>query len=278
MAPLARRVRWILFDVTETLLRFHPSIGQIYFNAAKRCQISLNSTVSPEEFEQSFRKAYKHISHDHPCFGYYSHMPERNWWQEVVRLTLKGVEKDSIFSNDDYFRYFRQVYQEFACSNSYYVYPDALEMLETLQQENRYHLGIITNSPSRTVETSLPTLNLHHYFRFCVCSTDFGKLKPDPLIFQQAYHQIQFFDKFIEHPEEVLYIGNNLELDYVGARNYGFQSLLIGMFFDFSLLTSLYLSCFCCTIDRNGNYRDLGSVAIRKMTDLKFLLKESQKS
>lgn len=284
---LSSPIRWIAFDITETLLTFFPSIGEIYANAALKAYLpsflSNPSSISssPELFQTSFIIAYRKISKEYPCYGYPYNVQcrsERDWWKKVVEETLKeAIRRETtaregegegegegdirMIKEEDFQRYFRLVYQSFASPKSYSIFPDALEFLHYLTKEAKttataasspsstspsYSLGIITNSPLRTVETTLPCLGLENYFSFFVSSCDEGFLKPQSEIFQRALREIHFYDshqqqqrngkgkekgkgkEFLTRREEVLYIGNHLVCDYQGAKNFGFQSILIG--------------------------------------------------
>lgn len=239
-------IRWIVFDITGTLLKFHPSVAEIYYQAAKNVQIE-PPFLDPTLMKPAFSKAYKQVNQEYPCFGYYSLGSERDWWKEVVRRTLTtAVSSDSRIklTTDDHERYFRAVYQAFGSPSSYHVYPDTWKLLDVLKSSQKtrsdgscYQLGIITNSDCRAVDTTLPTLNLHHHFQFALSSTDYGWMKPDSRQYLKAFEQMQFYDPYLASPEEVLYIGNDIEADYKGARASGFQSVLIGMW--------RYSTCLC---------------------------------
>ena len=88
-------------------------------------------------------------------------------------------------------------------------------------------MGITTNTPVRTVETVLPMLGLHEYFKWFVCCKDVGVEKPGKEIFDRTFSDAQFW-----HPElrrdEVLHIGDSLAADFCGARAAGFQALFLG--------------------------------------------------
>jgi REG-2-like HAD superfamily hydrolase len=223
-------IRWINFDVTGTLLTFYPSIGDIYFESARRVQLPLQN-LTPNDFKDSFRTAYKRIYKEIPCFGY-GIMSERDWWKCVVSATItdvmKKTEHPSNLETSHVERYFRHVYQSFSCPKSYFVYPDTWELLSYLKSSHpSVKLGIITNSPFRTIESTLPVVNLHSHFLTSICCRDHGIMKPDPRIFQLAFQEMQFYDPLLKSPDQVLFVGNHLEYDYYGAKNAGYQSILI---------------------------------------------------
>jgi FMN phosphatase YigB (HAD superfamily) len=268
MKFLKNPIKWITFDVTDTLIAFYPSVSEIYYHAAINSKLPLPYTSS-NEFKITFKAAYKQILKEYPCFGYHTKLSERDWWKKVVDLTLdlliteletiKEVKKEGktetaasslssiaatvstssplTLSERDRERYFRLVYQSFASSECYHVYDDVSEFFSYLdmkfpQIERRdlspLKLGVITNSTKRTVETTLPVMNLHKHFSFFLCSTDCGFMKPDSRIFIKAFEEMRFLDSTLKNKNEILYIGNQLQIDYHGARDAGYQAVLIG--------------------------------------------------
>jgi hypothetical protein len=65
------------------------------------------------------------------------------------------------YTTDEFDRFFRRVYQHYGSLDGYEKLPDALPFLDWLSNQNRYSLGITTNTPG----------NIHYmgflYFFFC---------------------------------------------------------------------------------------------------------------
>jgi len=87
-------------------------------------------------------------------------------------------------------RFFRKVYQHYGSPEGYALQPDALPFLEWATSQG-YMLGVVSNTPTRTIDTVLPFLGLHHYFRFFVCSHELGIEKPGASIFQHAFEVVR---------------------------------------------------------------------------------------
>jgi HAD superfamily hydrolase (TIGR01549 family) len=281
MKFLKNPIKWITFDVTDTLIAFYPSVSEIYYHAAVNSKLPLPYT-SPNEFKITFKAAYKQVLKEYPCFGYHTRLSERDWWKKVVDLTLdlliteletiKEVRKEGNtstlssvaasvsaasplnLSERDRERYFRLVYQSFASSECYHVYDDVNEFFSYFDMKfpperrdlSPLKLGIVTNSTKRTVETTLPVMNLHKHFLFFLCSTDCGFMKPDSQIFQKAFEEMRFLDSTLQNKNEILYIGNQLQIDYYGAINAGYQAVLIGKFYLFSSGCRSQITYFPC--------------------------------
>jgi putative hydrolase of the HAD superfamily len=71
------------------------------------------------------------------------------------------------------------------------------------------------------METTYTKLGLQPYLNFKVTSAEVGYDKPRPEIFLAA------LKKAASKPEEALYIGDQYQIDIVGARGVGIKALLI---------------------------------------------------
>jgi FMN phosphatase YigB (HAD superfamily) len=61
------------------------------------------------------------------------------------------------------------------------VLSDAKDFLDWIANDERgrsYSLGILTNSPIRTVETTVPLTGIHNLFQWFVSCQDIGVEKP----------------------------------------------------------------------------------------------------
>lgn len=79
-APL----RWVLWDVKDTLLRVRSSVGEQYCDEAKRMGLSL----TPSEVDAAFRQAYRHHSRRFPNYGIAQGLDGQSWWTAVVKATF----------------------------------------------------------------------------------------------------------------------------------------------------------------------------------------------
>ena len=102
--------------------------------------------------------------------------------------------------------YFRHRYGDIA------PFEDVLPVLEALQP--RYTLGVIANG-----NTYPEHLGLERFFKFAVHAQDCGIEKPDPRIFELA------LEKAGCSPQEMVHVGDSLEIDVAGAANAGIRSV-----------------------------------------------------
>jgi len=96
------------------------------------------------------------------------------------------------------------------------VYPEMIETLVALQKAG-IRMGVVSNTTNpgfmKDYEQSL--LKLDPYFEFSIYSSEVPYRKPHPSIFQLALARLNL------DPAEVLFVGDNLNADVVGAQSVG---------------------------------------------------------
>lgn len=98
--------------------------------------------------------------------------------------------------------------------NSVVLYPDALPALERLRAMRP--VASLTNG-----NADLERIGLHMHFAHQICARDIGVAKPDARIFLAAAEQLGVA------PEQILHVGDDPELDVVGAREAGLRTAWI---------------------------------------------------
>ena len=99
-----------------------------------------------------------------------------------------------------------------AARNRVNLYDDVLPGLEGLQQ--RILVGSISNG-----NADLEVIGLAHHFKVSLAAGVFGRAKPDPAIFHAACAALGVA------PEEAVYVGDDLQLDVLGAQNAGLRAV-----------------------------------------------------
>jgi putative hydrolase of the HAD superfamily len=102
----------------------------------------------------------------------------------------------------------------FAARNAVEPWPDSIPALQRLAA--RWPLASLTNGNADLARTSVQAHFAHH-----VCARDVGAAKPDPRIFLAAAAQLGVA------PHEVLHVGDDPELDVIGARRAGLRAAWI---------------------------------------------------
>ena len=98
-----------------------------------------------------------------------------------------------------------------------HLFPHALDVLGYLSE--KYHLHIITNGFTEVQNIKLTKSGLKPFFKHKITSEVAGVNKPDPKIFTYAMHQAGAKRK------ESIMIGDNLQVDIVGARRVGIDQV-----------------------------------------------------
>lgn len=98
--------------------------------------------------------------------------------------------------------------------NSVELYPDALPALERLR--TAWPVASLTNG-----NADLERIGLHLHFAHRICARDVGVAKPDARIFLAAAEKLGIA------PENILHVGDDPELDVVGAREAGLRTAWI---------------------------------------------------
>lgn len=99
------------------------------------------------------------------------------------------------------------------------VFSDVDPALRSLHQRG-VTLGVVSNY-NALLSTHLAELGLADWFRVIVNSADYGKPKPFPGIFHEATKQLSLA------PDRVLYVGDDVDNDYYGARQAGLHAVLL---------------------------------------------------
>jgi putative hydrolase of the HAD superfamily len=205
---MTTKIRGIFFDAGNTLLRVHPSVGEIYADAARRYGADLSAEAVEESFKKMWTRTGPLVTNEGHRLTYEK---ERDWWRFIV----SEVFRDHIqFGNFDAF--FDFLFERFAQSDCWRLYDDAHLVLQDLKQRG-LHLGIISNWDSR-LPSLLQQLDISKYFETVVVSSLVGYEKPHPAIFQIA------LDRSGLNSAEVIYIGDDPVLDYQAARSAGMRA------------------------------------------------------
>lgn len=101
-----------------------------------------------------------------------------------------------------------------------HVYPEVKPTLHKLKQMG-LRLGMITGGFEEDIRQILPKAGLEGVFDVCVGADTVGKRKPNPEAFRYALSRLQV------RANEAIFVGDNLEADYLGAEKTGMIPILI---------------------------------------------------
>lgn len=100
------------------------------------------------------------------------------------------------------------------------LYPDAEKILPLLKEKG-LKTGIVTNGLQSDVDQILPKIGLQGFFDVIVVIDTLRKMKPDSQVFHHALRKLKI------QPSEAIFVGDEIEADYKGARNALLRTYLI---------------------------------------------------
>lgn len=205
-------LRWVLWDVKDTLLKVRRSVGEQYCQEAKKAGLTLNAV----EVEAAFRRVYRQYSSVYPNYGTSQGLSGETWWMGVVRDTfLQCQVQDPALLHS----LARNLYHNFSNSDNWEVFPDSEKALISCSSLG-LKLGVVSNF-DRRLERILQCCGLLSHFSFLVTSEEAGVAKPNPAIFDQA---LQKCDVPASH---VAHIGDHYMYDYITSRSIGIHGYLL---------------------------------------------------
>ncbi len=111
----------------------------------------------------------------------------------------------------------REIYDDWAHHHHFEMYDDVPEALRALQRQG-VRMGLISNS-HRSLVGFQEHFALHGLMTVAVSSAEFGVMKPDPRIFQEALDQMQV------SAADAVMVGDSLPHDVLGARQLGMRGV-----------------------------------------------------
>lgn len=207
-APL----RWVLWDVKDTLIKVRASVGEQYCKEAERKGLEL----SPADVEAAFRQAYRHYSSTYPNYGISQGLNGTSWWIGLVKDTFSRcrVHEPALLDTMAH-----NLYHNFCNAENWEVFPDSQKALEGCSALG-LKLGVVSNFDSRLKEI-LRACGLLSHFSFLITSEEAGVAKPDPVVFEQALRKCGVPAASVAH------VGDHYLNDYVASRSVGIHGFLL---------------------------------------------------
>lgn len=197
---LLDKYQWILFDADETLFTFESLLG----------------------LQRMFAKFAVEFSQDH-----YAEYNTKNkaLWADFQN----GIINAQQLKRDRFTVWSERTGHDAKLLNSAFLaemleisslMDGASNILDSLK--GKVKLGIITNGFVELQQARLVRNNLSDYFEILVISESVGAAKPHQKIFEHAL-------QLMGNPDvaEVLMVGDSLESDILGGRNFGFDTCLV---------------------------------------------------
>jgi len=208
-------VKAVFFDWFNTLADFEPPRQELYHQAFQQFGIELLLkdvirgvlTADRYFFEENAKSPVRKRSPQEQM-EVYLHYPK-------AILTEAGVEAPQELP----LKVLKIVAEQFKKGSTFVLFDDVLSTLAILKQRELI-LGLLTNATKETISLHRH-LGLEPYLDFVVTSDEVGADKPKPPIFLEA------LDRAGVSAAEAIHVGDQYELDVVGARGAGISPILI---------------------------------------------------
>jgi putative hydrolase of the HAD superfamily len=224
-----KQYRHIFFDLDRTLWDFDKSSKQTFNEIYEHYHLKGKGVTTPELFYDVY------TVHNNKLWDDYRNgkLSKEVLRGKRFRLTLQdfGIYDDELAEKigEDYIR---------LSPLKANLFPQAINILEYLYP--KYKLHIITNGFQEVQDVKIKTADLGKYFDQIITSEEAGVKKPALEIFRYA------LDKAGANATESLMIGDDYEVDVLGAKNAGMDQVLFDpeiKFITLSKKVTYYVTC-----------------------------------
>ncbi len=203
-------IKAVVFDGDGTLYDVADSIGHQY----SPIFIKHGVNATPDEINDVIHDAWKdfeiHYLDRESNYETTCEREEELWKKFVSRVATQ-------FHNDDVpSEMLDEVYSHFSLARSRELLPQVREALLMLK-DNNYYVALLTNNDLR-IHDLIVELNLSSLIDRTLCACELGVKKPSVQCFERAERKLGF------SPEELLYIGDNYEQDFIPAKAAGWEA------------------------------------------------------
>lgn len=182
----------MLFDLDDTLLDRDKAVDNLFLLVLEKCYEDVSDTIK-NNMLQKFKE------YDKREYG----------------ISNKTIVLESLF--DEFAPIYRLPHnyiQDFWNENfptCFSIDQNTIHFLNHIK--SHFKIGIITNGSTHRQKSKIINTNLNNYFDTIIISEEVGLSKPDKRIFELALNKLNV------QPEDVLFIGDDLEKDIAGPQN-----------------------------------------------------------
>jgi putative hydrolase of the HAD superfamily len=209
MSLIPAGIRAVFFDAVGTLVFPNPPAHEVYAALARKQGVELDPRAVRERFVAAFRIEEQA---DRASGWSTSEERERTRWRTIVTSALAGLPDPAAG--------FQDLFEHFAQPASWDVNPDAAGVLAELGSRGLI-LGMGTNYDSRVERVVAGLPQLAPLAARLVVSAAVGFRKPAPEFFRELLRSAGC------SPNETLFVGDDVENDFEGARAAGLHALLL---------------------------------------------------
>jgi 2-haloalkanoic acid dehalogenase type II len=204
-------IKAVLFDIWGTLIHAdieHP--GEIL----QRILASSGISRSLDEVKTAWLNAEKEAK-DTNLLSLFGKLQPEEYWYKWNSLVLKhlGIAENAEFV--------KAVHSKWNDTVSFNLYPETKDVLVELQQRG-LKLGLISTAYEEEIHFFLERTRLEKTTFDIIVGVDAAEcMKPHPDVFKYALRKLKV------NPEEAMFVGDRVDVDYEGAENVGMYALLI---------------------------------------------------
>ena len=183
----------------------HP--GEIF----QRILTSLGISKSLDET----KTAWLNVEKNNNLPSLFGKLPAEEWGEKWNSLVLKhlGIEESAELH--------KTIHSKWNDSIGVTLYPETKDILKELQQRG-LKLGLISNGYEEDIHFFLERTGLEKTTFDIIVGVDTVQCnKPHPDIFKYPLRKLNV------RPEEAMFVGDEIEADYKGAKNVGMHALLV---------------------------------------------------
>lgn len=205
-------IKAVYFDFFNTLAQYYPSREQVYLDVCAENGTNLEPkvlahalNVADNYWRDENRNSPVENKNKLQQFAFYVRYISR-------ALSEAGVKNNKIMAIKTLQR-MKKINWEFK------TFDDSIPTLSMLKKSG-LKVGLISNV-YKNIEKTYQSLGLLEFLDFIVTSSEVGCEKPDPRIFQAALNKANI------ESNEAIYVGDQYQLDIVGARNVGIKAIFL---------------------------------------------------
>ncbi len=204
-------IKAVLFDLWGTLIHADiEHVGEIL----QRILASLNISRPLNEIKTGWSNADREAK-DTNLLSLFGKLPPEEYWFKWNSLVLKrlGIEENTELVTT--------VHAKWNNAYSVTLYPETKDVLMALQHRG-LKLGLISQAYEEDIHVYLEKTGLEKATFDIIVGVDAAEcMKPHPAIFKYALRKLKV------RPEEAMFVGDDVKLDYKGAKNVGMHTLLV---------------------------------------------------
>ncbi len=201
----------IVFDVVGTLVEPAVSVADTYAAAGRRQGVDLDPATVARRFATAWRRQ-ESIDAAAATPFVTSRSRERERWREIVA--------DVFGPGDATAAIFTDLWAHFALPQAWRPVPRGVTLAQTAIDAGLV-VAVASNFDERLLDIA-PHLDPLTRVAGVFPSSEIGWRKPAAEFFRQVERRLE------RRPEQLLYVGDDPDLDVMAAANAGWQSLLVG--------------------------------------------------